>query len=490
MIVIDSALLRSLLWLVALVTGISGCATGERGRCGALPDSPPFSESGDGNAPRRWWTAFDDPALDYHINQAFNGSYNLEAALQRVYASRAIARRESSDLRLDLNGIANTGSSFGPGPDSTIYQLGFDVAYQVDLWGEIQSRVAAQRIRAQAICQDFHAVALTLSADIAMTWFSLIEATAQIELLKEQIETNRTGLDIQESRFGLGLIRSADVLRQRQLLESTLEQAAIAESRRSILEHQLAVLLGAMPQTAFYETGTELPSLPAIPSAGLPSELIARRPDVRRDYLVLCAADRDLASAVSAQYPRLNLNAAVTNVADDPSNLFRDWFVSLGSQLIAPLLDGGQRRAEVARSCAVKCELFNTYALTVLTAFQEVEDSLVREKYQLKRITHLEEQVRLAGQASNQLREQYLIGDAEYLDVLSAITGQQSLQRQLLSAQLELRLIRVSLYLALAGWIRTRMPGPADSPGDGAFRDGETSTRGGLGVREGGESGT
>ena len=82
---------------------------------------------------------------------------------------------------------------------------------------------------------------------------------------------------------------------------------------------------------------------------------------------------------------------------------------------------------------------------------QEVEDSLVQEKYQVKRIKHLEEQVRLAGEASSQLREQYLIGDAEYLDVLSAITGQQSLQRQLLSAQLELRLIRVSLYLALAG---------------------------------------
>jgi hypothetical protein len=94
---------------------------------------------------------------------------------------------------------------------------------------------------------------------------------------------------------------------------------------------------------------------------------------------------------------------------------------------------------------------FNEYAQTMLTAFREVEDSLAQEKYQLLRIKRINEQVKLAGQASDQLREQYLIGDAEYLDVLSASTTQQSLQRQLLSAQLELVLIRVSLYLALAG---------------------------------------
>ena len=430
---------------------IVGCVSRDCARCGDLPEPPPFSDTGDVVAPDRWWLAFEDAALDFYINQSFEGSYGLEAALQRVCAARAIARREASDLRIDLDGVSSVNSAFGPGPDTSIYRWGFDVSYQIDLWGEIESRVAAQRIRARAACDNYHAVALTLTADIATTWFSLIEAQAQIELLQQQIETNRTGLELQESRFGLGLIRSADVLRQRQLLESTLEQAVVAESRFKLLEHQLAVLLGEPPQFATYEPGSILPQLPPLPSTGLPAELVTRRPDVRRDYLACCAADRDLASAVSAQYPRLNFNTSISNIAEDPSDLFRDWFVSIGSQLIAPLLDGGQRRAEVARNCAVKRELFNLYAQTVLNAFREVEDNLVQEKYQLQRIKHLEEQVRLAGQASDQLRDQYLIGDVEYLDVLSAITGQQSLQRQLLSAQLELRLIRISLYLSLAG---------------------------------------
>ena len=295
---------RATQWLFFLLLVVAGCA--HRGI--SVPSQltgpfPPFSESGDTESPDRWWTAFKSPQLDDQINNALENNYSLAAALQRVCAARALARREASDLWPDLNGVADIGSIFGPGEDRTIYTLGVDVAYQVDLWGEIESRVDAERFRADATCADYQTIALTLSAEIARTWFSLIEARAQTELLEEQIQSNRTGLELQESRFGLGLIRSADVLRQRQLLESTLEQAVVAESRIKILEHQLAVLLGEMPQTATYETGSDLPELPPLPATGLPSELVHRRPDVRRDYFALQSADRDLASAISCSIP-------------------------------------------------------------------------------------------------------------------------------------------------------------------------------------------
>ncbi len=166
-----------------------------------------------------------------------------------------------------------------------------------------------------------------------------------------------------------------------------------------------------------------------------------------------------LASAISAQYPRLSLTGSVINVAESPETLFRDWFVSIGGQLIAPLLDGGQRRAEVDRTTAVVRQRFNEYGQTMLNAFREVEDSLALERYQIERIERLEAQVDLAQQASEQLREQYLIGDADYLDVLSAISTQQRLQRETLSARLELVLIRIGLYLALAGDFDTRPQG-------------------------------
>ncbi|NND98673.1 MAG: TolC family protein [Pirellulaceae bacterium] len=450
MVNVDSFCARPRWRFAVLLLLVAGCAN----RDGlSFPDKspPPFSDSGQIIPPDRWWTSFGNDELDRHINQAFSGSYTLAAALNRLRAARALARREASDLWPDVDGVADVGGAFGPGSDRGSYNWGLDASYQVDLWGQIQSRVQAERLRADATYADYHAIALALSAEMTRIWFALIESHAQLALLDEQIETNRTGAMLQESRFALGQIRSADVLRQRQLVESTLEQAVVVKAQIEVLEHQLAVLLGQPPQEARYVTGAQLPDLPPLPAVGVPSELLHRRPDVRSDYLAFVAADRDLASAITAQYPRISLTGSVLNLADRPETLFRDWFVSVGAQLIGPLIDGGQRRAEVDRTKAVVRQRYNEYGETMLNAFREVEDNLALERYQIERLGHLEKQVQLARQASEQLREQYLIGDTDYLNVLSAITAQQRLQRDLLSARLELLLIRVNLYLALAG---------------------------------------
>lgn len=455
MLHIGSIRFRRAWWMPALLL-VAGCADRSVFRP-HLPSQPPppFSASGETETSSRWWTAFDDPILNDHIEQALAGNYSLASAQKRVSAARALARREASDLFADVNGVVGLSSTFGPGRDRTTFDWGLDAVYPVDLWGEIESRVDAERLRADATGFDYQTIALNLSAEIARTWFSLIEAHAQVKLLNDQIETNRDAAELQEAGFGFGIVPIADVLRQRQLLESTLEQSAVAKGRIEVLEHQLAVLLGEMPQTASYEPGAGLPDLPPVPQTGLPAELLNRRPDVRRDYVAFQAADHDLASAISAQYPRVSLGGSLLNIAERPESVLRDWFVSIGGQLIAPLLDGGQRRAEVDRTSAVVGQLFYEYAQTMLNAFAEVEDSLALEKYQIERIDHLKSQVKLAGQSSEILLARYMSGDdednVEYLDVLSATTGEQRLQRQALSAQLNLVLIRVNLYRALAG---------------------------------------
>jgi len=439
--------------LIALLQlSVVGCAGKESAVTLPTQAPPPFSESGKAPLQSLWWTTFDNPELDQHVDVALRGNFDLAGALQRILQAQSVARREASDLWPDVDGIASAESSVNTdGPNTARWVLGLDAAYQVDLWGEIGSRVDAQWLRASATEADFHVVALTLSADVARTWFALIEANAQLELLDEQIRTNLTGLELQEARFGLGQIRSADVLRQRQLVESTREQRIVVLSRIEVLEHLLAVLQGQPPQETNYSPGTKLPELPPLPTTGLPSDLLNRRPDIRRDFLALWAADRDLASAVSAQYPRLNLGASITTVAESPENLFREWVFSVAGQLIAPLVDGGQRRAEVDRNVATVRLRFTEFSQTVLIAYQEVEDALALERYQLERIEKLETQAKLAHQASLQLREQYLIGETEYLDVLSSLQQEQSLQRNVLSARLDLILNRIALYLALAG---------------------------------------
>jgi NodT family efflux transporter outer membrane factor (OMF) lipoprotein len=437
--------------------GLVGCASKGARPTYNTASLAPLSNSGKDIAPEQWWTSFEDEGLNREVNLAIGDNFELAAALQRLRAAQALTRRERSDLFPDLNGIAGNQNQFGPGPSDTRISMGLDASYQVDLWGQIRSRVEAERLRSVATHWDYQTVALTLSAEITRTWFTLIEAYAQLELLDDQVETNEKGLKAVELRYAeIGEGGSPNVLRQRQLVQSTLEQIIVVKADIEVLEHRMAVLTGQPPQTATYSPGSAFPELPPIPYTGLPSELLNRRPDVRANFSALAAADQDLAAAVRDQYPRLDLSASLINAAESPETLFRDWFFSIGGQLLGPILDGKQRRSEVERRQALVCQRFSEYRQSILVALQEVEDGLALERYQIERIEKLSTQVELAEKASEQLLQFFITGEATYLDVLSANQSQQRLQRSLLSARLDLILIRVGLYLAIAGDFDTR----------------------------------
>ncbi len=464
---LERSIVCSVLWF-SIVLATLGCASKGPMPTFATSSLPPLSESGQVIAPDRWWEAFNDNGLNREVDRALGGNFDLAVAFQRLRAARAVTRREASDLLPDLNGFVSNQNTFGPGPNDSRINWGLDAAYQVDLWGQIQSRVDAERLRTEATQSDYQAVALSLSAEVARTWFALIEAHAQLELLDFQQETNEKGLKAVELRYAeIGEGGSPNVLRQRQLVQSTLEQGIVVQANVEVLEHRLAVLTGQPPQMARYATGSIFPVMPPLPYTGLPSELLNRRPDVRARLLALAAADRDLAVAVIDQYPRLDLSASLINSAERPETIFRDWFLSIGGQLLGPIFDGGQRRAEVERNRAVVCQRFNEYRQSILIALQEVEDGLALERYQIELIEKLETQSKLAARASEQLLQFFITGEATYLDVLSANQSEQRLQRSLLSARLELISIRIGLYLALAGDFETRPNLFLDVPADG-----------------------
>ncbi|MGM0454361.1 MAG: TolC family protein, partial [Thermodesulfobacteriota bacterium] len=198
-------------------------------------------------------------------------------------------------------------------------------------------------------------------------------------------------------------------------------------------------------------------AVPPLPATGLPADLVRRRPDVDQAHLRLKAADADTAAAVSNQYPRLTLSASLSTSNDAGSDLFTDWARSFSGSLVAPLLDAGRRQAEVDRSQAVKKQRLYQYGQAVLTAFQEVEDALVREKKQVQQIESIEARVRLAERTYRQLRTEYINGAADFIDVLTALTEAQQLRRELISARRERMEIRIGLYRAVAGGFETPM---------------------------------
>ncbi|MEX1123546.1 MAG: efflux transporter outer membrane subunit [Balneolales bacterium] len=441
-----------------VLLAITGCRTQKTASPPVeIPDN--FSTSGTQLVPERWWTTFDDDNLNAVVDSALQSNFNLLTAWQRLQAAQAVVDRESSalypDLEASAGGEVNRPANNFQDPESI--QLGLSSVYEIDLWGRIRSGVEAEQFRAQATLSDYQTVALTLSAEIVRTWYQLADAQNQLALIEQQIETNLTVLELLTNRFQIGQIQSVDVLRQRQLVEATREQRTYAEAGVQVLEHQLAVLLGRSPQSGIEINPEDLPELPSLPDAGVPIELVQRRPDVQSSFLLLRAADRDLASAISNQYPRLTISASASSIADNAASLFEDWALSFAGNLIAPIFYGGQLSAEVDRTEAVKQQRLYEYGQTILTSFREVEDALIREEKQTESIQSIERQVELATRAYEQLRVQYLNGSGNYLDVLTALDGIQQLHRDLLSARLTLVEYRVALYRALAGSFETEL---------------------------------
>jgi NodT family efflux transporter outer membrane factor (OMF) lipoprotein len=427
----------------------------------ALQPQGSFSATGQEQLPEKWWLTFEDPTLDRLIAQALTGNFTLQSAWDRLDRSWAIARKAAADFVPQLSGEAganSTRSRINSHTDSTeSYSLGLAASYEVDLWGRIGSTSEAAQLDALASAEFLQTAALTLSAQVATTWFQLLEQRGQIEILKQQQHTNEQGLELISLQFRTGQTGIADLLQQRQVVESRRGERALATGRAQVLQNQLAVLLGVAPDQAPQITANKLGELPPLPTTGMQSNLIERRPDVRAAWLQLEAADQRVAAAVADRFPRLSLTGRANTTDDQIEDLFDNWLTSLAANLLAPLIDGGRRRAEVERSQAVAAETFHLYGQTVLDALAEVENALIQEQRQKEYLVSINRQLELAEQATERIRDRYLNGAEDYQRILGALLSKQLLQRTRLSAQRELFVNRINLCRALAGgWEMSR----------------------------------
>lgn len=440
--------------LLVLITGLVGCTSNKE-------IDPPvqmpaaFSETGGAAIPDQWWEAFHDPELNARIERSLSFNLDLAAVWQRLMEAEAVVNRESSALYPNVDAIFDGAFSQTGSTRSKEFSFGLAAEYEIDLWGRIRSLVEAEEFRADATYFDYQTAALTLSALVAQTYYQLVEAQNQRDLLLEQIETNQKVLRSLKARFSGGLIRSADILRQEQLIENTREQVIVVEARIGVLENALAVLEGHSPEQGEPARDEALPDLPAMPDTGAPAALVQRRPDVQSAYSLVKAANADLAAAITNQFPRLSLTASIITVGTEPSDLFSSWIRSIAGQIVMPIFDAGRRASEVERNEALEQRRVLEYGQTVLDAFQEVEDALVRERKQVERIASIARQLELARSAYNRLQIEYFNGVTEYLDVLTALIEEQQLQRDLLEARRNLIEFRIALYRALAGRIET-----------------------------------
>ncbi len=239
------------LLLVLLVALISGCTVATHEPKTPIEVPAQFSGSGSASLPDQWWLSFNDRLLSGLVDQAPADNFDLKTALDRLRQAEALARSAGADLFPTIDAeVENSRNRFreaGETDEGHSYSLGLAASYELDLWGRIKSSRDAARFEAQASAQDLKAAALTLSAQVAGTWYQLVEQDGQLEMLDRQMNTNVQVLELVTLQFRTGQVGIADMLQQRQLVESNQGEKTQVEAQVKVLEHQLAILLGVSP---------------------------------------------------------------------------------------------------------------------------------------------------------------------------------------------------------------------------------------------------
>jgi len=435
--------------------------------CSTAPQRTP----GDGlPAPARWaaqaqavataehWLAgFDDPVLDALVREALADNYDLRAAAARVEAVRAQARIEGAGRWPQLGFAAGydrsqvTDSGYGSVQYGAFEAL-FDLNWELDVWGRIAAGQRSAAQEAGAVAADLAGARLSLAARTAQTYFDLTEARLQVAVAEQSIHDRRTLVELVRGRFARGLTRGLDLRLALTDLANAEALLALARNQVQIASRRLETLLGRYPAGALSASAT-LPEPPGALAAGLPSEMLERRPDLAAAFERLRSADSRLENAEKALLPRIALtasggtrSAALTDLADPRSAVW-----NLASGLAQPLFTGGRLRGQVQLDEARVEEAFNGYRSAALAAFREVEQALAGEEWLKAQEQALREAVEQTDASRKLAVYSYRMGFIEILTLLDSYRSTLTAQSAHLAARRQLLNNRIDLYLALGG---------------------------------------
>ncbi|MCF7817966.1 MAG: efflux transporter outer membrane subunit [Kiritimatiellales bacterium] len=409
----------------------------------------------------RWWESFQSQELDSLVDEALTNSPTLQQAWARLAQAEAIAAKAGAarSPTLDYSGKASSSrqkTTIGqnPGTDSyNSFSLGLGAAYEADLWGRIKSQTEAAALDRDASREQLNTSAITLAAQTALGWTGIVAQRLQTELIRRQLESNKTSLELIELRFRKSLATALDVYQQRQVVAGTESRIPLAELREELLRNGLAALLGRTDFRTLEIADTNLPRIGNLPAIGIPADVLANRPDVRRAGLLLQSADWAVSAARADRLPAIRLTAEANygGTRVEMADVFDNWFANLAGSVTGPIFDGGRRKAEVERTRAVVDERLAAYRETVINAIKEVEDALVSEQKQHDYVEALDRNIELSRSSYNEAVNRYRNGLIEYLPVLVDLVSLQNLERDRVEAQYNLLQYRINLYRALGG---------------------------------------
>ena len=462
-------------FMVALMTTVwlAGCAVGPNYSRPAAP--VPAAYSGETNVwkvaepqahlPRgNWWVIFGDEDLNRLEIEAGAANQELKAAVAVFEQARAFVDvnragyfphvdaspsfiRERDSANRPINGI-----STGVPRTFNTFTVPLDAGYELDVWGRVRRSVEAVRASAAASADDVETARLSIQAEVASDYFTLHALDAEIALLRSSVEVFRKSLELTRNRRAGGIATDLDVAQAETVLKTTEAQLPVTILERVRVEHALATLTGR-PASSFSEPEKSLDLEPPILPAGIPSELLERRPDIAAAERRMAAANANIGVSKAAYYPKVELNGLAGFQSVSAGTLF-DWpsrLWAIGPTINFPLFTGGLLRANLRQAEAAYDEVVARYRQNVLSAFAEVEDNLAAQ--QLLVTEHEAEAAALqsAQKTLDIANNRYRAGLVTYLEVATAQNAALDLERTAVRLRGDQLVTTVALIKSLGG---------------------------------------
>ncbi len=473
---------RGVLRLVpALLLAAPGCRVGPDPAPPEAALSESFAAAGEDRAGEpvaldRWWVHFGDPLLDSLVERALavdrppDGNLDLKAALTRVHAARARVGVVEADLGVQttvVGGYARTRTSDNalstPSAaiarrERSLFEVGFDSTWEIDVFGGIGRSVEAADADYRAEIAGFHAVEASIAAEVVRNYVELRASDRQLAITRGNLATQEDTLALTRARFTAGVASELDVVRAEALVAGTRGRLPALETFRRASLHRIGVLLGREPGALSAELAGAgpIPTLPAPPAVGVPAELLRRRPDILRAEQVLAASTARIGVAVADLYPRFTLTGSYGWQADHVEELDsrKSNFWSIVPGVSWPLLDAGRIRANIAVQEQFADEALLGYAQTILIALEESENAITAYDRERVRRANLEEAVTANRRAVDLARMLYERGLTDFLDVLTAERALLDSEAALVDSEADIATQLVALFKALGGgWL-------------------------------------
>jgi len=493
--------IRRALIVIVLAPAVASCALGPRYTPPAVATPAAWHEapaaaitSADRASLERWWTAFHDPLLDDLVARAIDGNLDLKIAAARVREARAArgiaasaalpqvdvtgqySRGQRSDAVPPFNAAPAGSSFFGPRTQNA-FEAGFDAGWEIDVFGGVRRDVEAAIAQVQAAEETRHDVLVSLLADVARNYAELRGTQRQIEILDATLESQRETLEIAKARFDAGLGTALDVDRAEGLLDATTSRQPELERTAKQAVYRLGVLTGKEPAAlaSVLETPKAIPPQPPQIPVTLPSELLSRRPDLRRAERDVAAATARIGVARADLFPRFSITGTFGRRSEDASDLSAGasqfWFLVPGVRW--PILSGGRIRANIRVQDARQEQAVRQYEKAMLTAVEDVENALVTQTREARRVAVLHASVAANRRALDLATERYTSGLENFLSVLDAQRALYAAEDGLAQSETSAMVSLIAVYKALGGgW--TLDAAPREGESTSTPREGDT----------------